>query len=132
MESLRREPVDETIAEGMSLKAFQSLFIDIAQTFGWDYKGRPGWRSHVNYKTNLRQSYNAGRYQQLQAVKETRPYWMYLHDNSETLRELHLSWHQKGLSIGKAPDDGTYDWLDKKRAKYTKCQWKLILALITN
>ncbi|WP_081221449.1 phage minor head protein [Pseudoalteromonas luteoviolacea] len=148
LESLR-DAVDKAIADGMSLKAFQSQFIDIVQRAGWDYVGKPGWRSHVIYETNLRQSYNAGRYQQLQAIKETRPFWMYKHGNSESPRVIHLQWdtltlhaddpwwrahypsngwgckcrvlamnerdlQRLGLSVGKAPDNGMYDWVNKK------------------
>lgn len=148
IESLR-DAVDKAIAEGISLKEFQAQFVEIVKKTGWDYNGTPSWRSHVIYETNLRQSYNAGRWQQLQAVKDTRPYWMYRHGDSENPRKLHLSWHtlvlpaddpwwrehypsngwgckckvfavndrdlqRLGLPVGTAPNDGTYDWVNKK------------------
>ncbi|MNF78412.1 Phage Mu protein F like protein [compost metagenome] len=46
------------------------------------------------YETNLRSSYMAGRYDQLMAVREQRPYWQYLHSDAvEHPRPLHESWN---------------------------------------
>ncbi len=54
---------------------------------------RPRLASQVIYRTNLRTSYAAGRYAQLQAVKATRPYWGYHHSDAvEHPREQHLAW----------------------------------------
>ncbi|MDR1349796.1 MAG: hypothetical protein LBJ59_03245 [Zoogloeaceae bacterium] len=73
-------------------EAFKSQFEAIAKKHGWSYNGAPGWRSRVIYDTNVRQSYNAGRYQQMNAVKRLRPYWRYRHSGSEHPRLEHQAW----------------------------------------
>jgi hypothetical protein len=52
-----------------------------------------GWRGRVIYQTNMRTAYAAGRYQQLQRMKDSFPYWRYCHGNSREPRPEHLSWH---------------------------------------
>ena len=66
---------------------------DIAAKHGWSYNGGRDWRTRVIYRTNLRTSYAAGRWRQLQAGKERRPYWRYRHSAaSEDPRPEHLAW----------------------------------------
>jgi hypothetical protein len=63
-------------------------------THGWDYNGGRNWRSRVIYETNLRQSYNAGRWAQLQQLIKVRPFWRYNHNDAvEHPRPLHVSWN---------------------------------------
>jgi hypothetical protein len=88
-----RQAVDRVIGEGATLQQFRKDFDRIVAEHGWSYKGSRGWRSRVIYDTNLRTSYAAGRYAQMQAVKQTRPYWRYRH--SKAVREprpQHLAW----------------------------------------
>ena len=88
-----RTAVDGAIAEGETLAAFRTRFDAIVAQHNWSYRGGRDWRSRVIYQTNLRTSYAAGRYQQMQAVKATRPYWRYRHsDASVQPREHHLAW----------------------------------------
>ena len=94
-----RTAVDSAIAEGTALRTFQSRFDQIVAKHGWSYKGGRNWRTRVIYDTNLRTSYAAGRWQQLQAVKAQRPYWRYRHSAaSEHPREKHLQWDGLVLS----------------------------------
>ncbi|EGR1044255.1 phage minor head protein [Vibrio cholerae] len=94
-----RSAVDKAISEGKSLNWFKQAFNDIADKHGWQYNGHPSWRAQVIYETNLRQSYTAGREQQMQATKATRPYAIYKHSGSEHPRHEHLSWHNLVLPI---------------------------------
>lgn len=88
-----RESIDRAIAEGTTLETFRKDFDALVARHGWDYKGGRNWRSRVIYETNLRQSYNAGRWAQLQALKRSRPYWQYKHSDAvEHPRPLHLAW----------------------------------------
>ncbi|MDR2789151.1 MAG: hypothetical protein LBD06_12565, partial [Candidatus Accumulibacter sp.] len=66
--------IDKARSKG-GYAAFKKAFPEIAQKHGWSYNGAPGWRSRIIYDTNVRQSYNAGRYQQMTAVKRLRPFW---------------------------------------------------------
>lgn len=84
---------------------FKTRFQEITSRHGWSYNGAPGWRSRVIYDTNITQAYNAGRYQQMVAVKHLRPFWQYRHTSIENPRLNHKSWDGKILSA----DDAWWD-----------------------
>jgi len=89
-----RAAVDKAISQGTTLEQFRKDFDSIVAKSGWDYNGGRNWRSRVIYETNLRTSYAAGRYAQLQAVKKSRPYWQYVHSDAvEHPRPQHLAWN---------------------------------------
>lgn len=88
-----RRAVDRAISDGTTLRDFQKDFDQIVARHGWQYRGSRGWRTRVIYETNLRTSYAAGRFQQLQQVKQARPYWRYVHSDAVRFpRPLHVSW----------------------------------------
>ncbi|MGF1775891.1 phage minor head protein [Vibrio nomapromontoriensis] len=88
-----RGAVDKAISEGKSLGWFKSQFNSIVAKHGWQHKGEANWRSQVIYETNLRQSYTAGREQQIEQIKGRRPYGIYKHSGSEHPRHDHLTWN---------------------------------------
>ncbi len=89
-----RAAVDRAIAEGATLQQFRKDFDAIVARYGWDYQGGRNWRSRVIYETNLRTSYAAGRYAQLQRLKKVRPYWQYVHSDAVMHpRPQHLAWN---------------------------------------
>jgi hypothetical protein len=93
------QAVDKAISQGTTLEEFRKDFDDIVARHGWDYKGGRNWRSRVIYETNMRTSYAAGRYAQLQEVKKARPYWQYVHSDAVMHpRPQHLSWNGLVLS----------------------------------
>lgn len=71
---------------------FRNSFDEIVTKHGWAHNGSPGWRSKIIYDTNITQTYNAGRYQQMVALKEFRPYWQYRHTSIEHPRLQHKAW----------------------------------------
>lgn len=93
--------VDDAIAQGKSVKWFKKEFASIVQKHGWEgwtgsdtLSGRD-WRARVIYNTNIRSSYNAGRYAQLTDpdLLKTRPMWQYHHNDTVAHpRPLHQSW----------------------------------------
>jgi len=88
-----RGAVDKAIEKGTTLAEFRKDFDKAVQTHGWSYSGGRGWRTRVIYDTNLRSAHAAGRYKQMQAVKESRPFWMYKHSVAvEDPRPEHLGW----------------------------------------
>jgi Phage Mu protein F like protein len=88
-----REAIRKAIDSGNTLEDFRRDFDRIVSTYGWDYNGGRNWRSRVIYETNLRQSYNAGRWAQLQRLKKTRPWWRYRHSDAvEHPRPEHVAW----------------------------------------
>lgn len=89
-----RDAIDQAITDGTGLRQFRKDFAGIIDKYGWSYKGGFGWRSRVIYDTNLSTAFAAGRWQQLQAVKEEHPYWQYVHDPAVIFpRPQHLAWN---------------------------------------
>lgn len=86
--------VERAISEGRTLAEFRRDFDAIVGKHRWEYNGGRNWRSRVIYETNLRTSYAAGRYEQLQALTSVRPFWQYVHSDAVMHpRPLHLSWN---------------------------------------
>lgn len=73
--------IDRLRTGGKSYKDFLDNFDRIVARHGWQYNGSRGWRSRVIWRTNMRTSYQAGRYQQMKAVVERRPFWQYHHSD---------------------------------------------------
>jgi len=88
-----RGALDKAIAGGTTLQEFRKDFDKIVARHGWSYNGTRGWRTRVIYETNLRTSYQAGRYKQMQEVKARRPYMRYVHGDSRNPRPEHVAWH---------------------------------------
>ncbi len=80
-------------ANGTTLNDFRKDFDSIVSRHGWNYKGKRGWRSRIIFETNLRQSYNAGRYQKQQQVKKQKPYLRYVALLNGNNRPEHKAWH---------------------------------------
>lgn len=88
-----RKAVDSAIAEGKSLNWFKREFKNIVKRTGWDHTGDADWRAALIYDTNLRQAYNAGRYQQLQKFE----FWRYVHGDSRYPRPAHQAHNNRVL-----------------------------------
>jgi SPP1 gp7 family putative phage head morphogenesis protein len=87
------DEVESAIEEGMALDEFKSSLQGILEEKGWftptgeqatailpdgeEVEALSGWRLETIYRTNLQSAFSAGRYQQMQEVKDTRPYWEY-------------------------------------------------------
>lgn len=94
-----RSAVDKALAEGATYEQFRKDFQQIVAQRGWTgwtgegTKAGEAWRARVIYDTNLFTSYSAGRVQQMQAVKDLRPWWRYRHSHaSQKPRAEHLAW----------------------------------------
>lgn len=87
------------IEQGTTLAEFRRDFDALVERNGWvgwtgdgTAEGR-AWRTEVIYSTNLRTSYAAGRWAQIQDVQATRPYLLYRHaDGVLSPRPEHLAW----------------------------------------
>ncbi|WP_354624847.1 phage minor head protein [Psychromonas sp. MME2] len=139
-----RKAVDIAISEGKGIGWFKSEFNEIVKKNGWQHTGNKDWRARIIYNTNLRQSYNAGRWAQLQQFE----FWQYQHGDSFNPRIQHKAWH--GLTLprddsfwqthfpsngwgckckvsgkrkgtdDKAPDIELVDYIDKKTGEVIK------------
>lgn len=103
-----RRAVDRAITQGTSLKAFREDFKQIVFNRGWTGWTGAGsaageaWRTKVIWETNLRASYAAGRWAQLNdpGLKKLMPYWRYVHaDSVMSPRPQHLAWGQSRLTL---------------------------------
>lgn len=91
-----REAIRAAVEDGETLAQFRTRFDGIVAKHGWDYNGGRNWRSRVIYETNLRQSYNAGRYAQQMKLAKTLPYIRYRHNDAvQHPRPVHQSWDGK-------------------------------------
>nr|WP_321270461.1 PBECR2 nuclease fold domain-containing protein [uncultured Tolumonas sp.] len=152
-----RQAVDKAISQGVSLADFRKQFKEIVAKNGWvgftgdGTNAGVNWRAKVIYDTNVRQAYNAGRWQQLQQFD----IWVYHHGDSRNPRPTHLSWNGlvlkkddpwwsthfpqngwgckcyvtgystarakiKGIEPGIAPDDGTFDYVNKNTGEVSQ------------
>lgn len=94
-----RQAVDKAIAQGTTLDEFRKDFDRIVQTHGWSYNGSRGWRSRVIFETNLRTAYASGKWQQIQRLKERRPWLRYVAVQDARTRPEHAAWHNTVLPV---------------------------------
>lgn len=89
-----RTAVDKAITKGTTLEEFRKDFDNIVSRHGWSYNGARNWRSEVIYSTNIRQAYNAARWEQLTDPEQLKvlPYLTYRHGDSRVPRLHHLAW----------------------------------------
>lgn len=88
-----RRSIEQAIDGEITLEGFRKQFDEIVGKHGWSYNGGRNWRTRVIYDTNINTTYMAGRYEQMMAVRNERPYWRYVHSDSvENPRPIHQSW----------------------------------------
>ncbi len=94
-----RNAVEKAMEQGTTYETFKKDFRKIVAERGWTgwtgegTKAGEAWRARVIYDTNLFSSYSAGRYQQMKAVADTRPWWRYRHSPASLVpRKEHLAW----------------------------------------
>lgn len=84
--------VTQAIDEGQSISQFRKNFDKAVAAHGWTYKGKRGWRTRVIYDNNMRSAHMAGRWQQIQASKDRRPYLQYRTAGDARVRPQHRQW----------------------------------------
>lgn len=103
--------VGKAIEEGTGIGEFRKSFRGIVQKHGWTGWAGEGskdgfnWRTRVIYQTNVTQSYNAGRWAQLNDpdLVKAAPYLTYRHnDGVRNPRKQHLAWN--GLTLPREHD----------------------------
>ncbi|MCA0268776.1 MAG: hypothetical protein LCH53_06110 [Bacteroidetes bacterium] len=90
---------------GTTIEQFRKDFDAAVQKHGWPFGMRAGeedadyraWRTQVIYETNLRTSYQAGRYRQMTdpEMLRRRPFWRYRHSGAAHPRLDHQAWNGK-------------------------------------
>ncbi len=83
---------------GGTLNDFRKEFDTIVAKHGWSYNGARGWRTRVIFETNMRTSYAAGRWQQVEkrASREKKKgrelFLIYDTARDERVRDAHDNW----------------------------------------
>jgi hypothetical protein len=102
-----RQAVQAAIDDGEGFEAFRERFEAIVAAKGWiggagdESDARRAWRMRTIYHTNLRTSYMAGRWEELQKF----PYLRYQHNTVTNPRHEHEAWDGKII----ARDDPWWD-----------------------
>lgn len=89
----------KAIEEGQTLAQFRAAFDRIVAAHGWSYHGSRGWRSQVIFQTNLRTAAAAGRWEQIERLRDRRPWLRYVAVMDERTRPLHAAWHNTVLPV---------------------------------
>lgn len=110
--------IQEAKWKGGGYDEFRTRFDEIVAKHGWAHNGAPGWRSKIIYDTNITQAYNAGREQQMQAIKHLRPYGVYQHTSIEHPRLEHKAWDGLILPL----DDPWWDTHTPQNGWGCKCK----------
>lgn len=82
-----------SLAEGQTITQFRKGFDVAVQKHGWTYKGKRGWRTNVIFNTNMRSAHMAGRWAQIEANVEHRPYLQYRTAGDARVRPQHRQWN---------------------------------------
>ncbi|MCU7371610.1 phage head morphogenesis protein [Paucibacter sp. O1-1] len=83
----------QALASGTTITQFRKDFDKVVQDYGWTYKGKRGWRTSVIFDNNMRSAHMAGRWSQLQANKDRRPYLQYRTAGDAKVRPQHRQWN---------------------------------------
>jgi SPP1 gp7 family putative phage head morphogenesis protein len=97
--------VTRAIENGTTITQFRKDFDKAVAEHGWTYNGKRGWRTRVIFDTNMRSARMAGRWQQIQANKENRPYLQYRTAGDSRVRPQHRAWDGLIYPV----DDGFWD-----------------------
>lgn len=82
-----------------TLEDFRQDFVTIVERHGWSYSGGRNWRTRVIFDTNLRTSYAADRWEQIERNKARRPYLRYVAILDDKTRPQHRAWHDIVLPV---------------------------------
>lgn len=90
------------LEKGTTITQFRKDFDASVQKHGWTYKGKRGWRTSVIFNNNMRSAHMAGRWEQLLANSDRRPYLQYRTAGDSRVRPQHRAWNGLVFPIGDA------------------------------
>lgn len=89
-----------SLEKGTTITQFRKDFDAAVQKYGWSYKGKRGWRTSVIFNSNMRSAHMAGRWEQLLANSDRRPYLQYRTAGDARVRPQHRQWNGLIYAIG--------------------------------
>ena len=95
--------LNTALEKGETLQSFKKRIASVISAKGWT--GEKAWRVENIYRTNMQSAYMAGRYTQMQATVNTRPYWRYIAVKDRRTRPSHAALNGKVFPA----DDGFWD-----------------------
>ena len=87
------EAVAKALEEGTTAEDFRDRFDTLTKTHGWTGDNSEGWRSALTFRTMTAQAVAAGRWEQIQRLKKSRPFLRYITAGDHRVREAHKQWH---------------------------------------
>ncbi|MFQ5585467.1 MAG: phage minor head protein [Thermodesulfobacteriota bacterium] len=81
--------MNRAISKGVSFSEFQRDAAAVFERRGW--VGKRAWRIDNLFRTNIQTAYHVGRFEQIRAVKKTRPYLQYDAVNDSRTRPTHAA-----------------------------------------
>lgn len=78
---------------GSTITQFRKDWDATVQRHGWTYNGKRGWRTRVVFDANMRSAHMAGRWAQLQANADRRPFLQYRTAGDARVRPQHRQWN---------------------------------------
>jgi SPP1 gp7 family putative phage head morphogenesis protein len=87
------EAITSAVENGTTIADFRKSFDQAVAQHGWSYNGSRGWRTRVMFDANLRSAHMAGRWAQLWAGRERRPYLQYRTAGDSRVRPQHRQWN---------------------------------------
>ena len=90
------------LANGTTITQFRRDFDATVQRYGWSYNGKRGWRTQLIFSTNMRSASMAGRWAQITANADRRPYLQYRTAGDARVRPAHRQWDGRIYPVGDA------------------------------
>jgi SPP1 gp7 family putative phage head morphogenesis protein len=90
------------LANGTTITQFRRDFDATVQRYGWTYNGKRGWRTQLIFSTNMRSASMAGRWAQITANADRRPYLQYRTAGDARVRPAHRQWDGRIYPVGDA------------------------------
>ncbi|MDH3975525.1 MAG: phage minor head protein [Deltaproteobacteria bacterium] len=87
------ESLQKALNDGITYDQFKKSAAEVFEKRGWT--GKRAWRVDNIFRTNVQQAYSIGRYKQMKAVTDLRPYWMYDAVNDSGTRPTHRALNGK-------------------------------------
>lgn len=88
------------LKNGTTITQFRKDFDAAVQDHGWAYKGKRGWRTSVIFNANMRSAHMAGRWAQIQANVQRRPFLQYRTAGDARVRPQHRAWNGLIYPVG--------------------------------